>query len=78
MPRRLRAQPLGIPLHIIKRGSDRQDYFFDEADYLLQHLALIAKRFCEHHPKSFLGTVMPAKSASRIVSFGSTPIDLMK
>lgn len=52
MPRRLRAQPLGIPLHIIKRGNNRQACFYADEDYqfFLHHLGELAMRFkCEVH-----------------------------
>jgi putative transposase len=52
MPRRLRAQPLGIPLHIIKRGNNRQACFYSDEDYqfFLHHLGELALRFkCEVH-----------------------------
>ena len=52
MPRRLRPQVAGIPVHIIKRGNNRQACFYAEADYqfFLHHLGGLAKRFeCEVH-----------------------------
>ena len=52
MPRRLRAQPLGIPLHIIQRGNNRQACFYADEDYqfFLHHLGELAMRFkCEIH-----------------------------
>ena len=52
MPRRLRVQPLGYPLHIIKRGNNRQACFYADEDYqfFLHHLGKLAARFkCEVH-----------------------------
>jgi putative transposase len=52
MPRRLRVQPLGYPLHIIKRGNNRQACFYADEDYqlFLHHLGELAARFkCEIH-----------------------------
>ena len=52
MPRRLRVQPLGYPLHIIKRGNNRQACFYADEDYqfFLHHLGELALRFkCEVH-----------------------------
>jgi putative transposase len=52
MPRRLRTQPLGIPLHIINRGNNRQACFYADEDYqfFLHHLGELAPRFkCEVH-----------------------------
>jgi putative transposase len=52
MPRRLRVQPLGYPLHIIKRGNNRQACFYADEDYqfFLHHLGELAARFkCEVH-----------------------------
>lgn len=52
MPRRLRLQPLGIPLHIIKRGNNRQACFYADEDYqfFLHHLGEFAPRLqCEVH-----------------------------
>lgn len=33
MPRRRRYQPVGMPLHIVQRGVNRQPVFFQEDDY---------------------------------------------
>jgi len=52
MPRRLRLQVTGLPVHITKRGNNRQACFYAEADYqfFLHHLGELAKRFkCELH-----------------------------
>ena len=52
MPRQLRVQPPGYPLHIIKRGNNRQACFFGEEDYrfFLHHLGeLAASCNCEVH-----------------------------
>lgn len=47
MPRRLRPQVAGIPVHIIKRGNNRQACFYAEADcqFFLHHLGELAMRF---------------------------------
>jgi len=48
----LRVQPLGYPLHIIKRGNNRQACFYADEDYqiFLHHLGELAARFkCEVH-----------------------------
>ena len=52
MPRRLRVQPPGFPLHVIQRGNNRQACFFADADYrvFLSYLAdLSARCKCEVH-----------------------------
>ena len=52
MPRKPRLQAAGLPVHIIRRGNNRQACFFAEEDYFffLDHLAKLTKRFhCSLH-----------------------------
>lgn len=48
MPRRARVRIPGIPLHLIQRGNNRDACFYADRDYLfyLEHLGLLAERFC--------------------------------
>ncbi len=52
MPRKLRLQAAGLPVHIIQRGNNRQACFFAAEDYrfFLDHLGKLTKRFhCSLH-----------------------------
>ena len=52
MARHLRQRVIGLPIHVIQRGNNRQACFYAEADYqfFLHHLAELAKRVeCEVH-----------------------------
>ena len=42
MPRQPRYNLPGLPQHVIQRGNNRQDVFFDDGDYI------IFKRFGRH------------------------------
>lgn len=52
MPRRARIQIPELSLHVVQRGHDRDDCFFEESDYVayLDYLASFAARFgCSIH-----------------------------
>jgi len=52
MARHLRQRVIGLPVHVIQRGNNRQACFYADADYqfFLHHLAELAKRVqCEVH-----------------------------